>query len=83
MTFRAKELSADQKIVIEGLLGRALGDDEAVSVRAGSDVAPEWLRQSWESAETLGIDRLSMEEIDAEIDAARKARRADVQSVAG
>jgi hypothetical protein len=37
--------------------------------------APEWLQKSWESAKRLGLDRLSMEEIDAEIDAARKARR--------
>jgi len=37
--------------------------------------APEWLRKSWESAARLGLDRLSMEEIDAEIAAARKAGR--------
>ncbi len=76
MTFRAKELSVDQKTVIEGLLGRSLGEDEAISIRAvGSDAGPEWLRRSWESAEALGVDRLSMEEIDAEIAAARKTRR--------
>lgn len=80
MTFRAKELSVDQKTVIEGLLGRSLGEDEAISIRAvGSDAAPEWLRHSWESAEALGVDRLSMEEIEA----AREARPSDVQSVAG
>jgi hypothetical protein len=84
MTFRAKELSVDQKTVIEGLLGRSLGEDEAISIRAvGSDAAPEWLRRSWESAEALGVDRLAMEEIDAEIEAARKARRSAVPSVAG
>jgi hypothetical protein len=84
MTFRAKELSVDQKTVIEGLLGRSLGEDEAISIRAvGSDAAPEWLRQSWESAGALGVDRLSMEEIDAEIEAARRSRRSNVQSVAG
>jgi hypothetical protein len=37
--------------------------------------APEWLRQSWETAKQAGLDRLSAEEIDAEIDAARKAWR--------
>jgi hypothetical protein len=84
MTFRARELSADQKTVIEGLLGRALGDDEAISIRAvASDATPEWLRQSWESAKALGVDQLSMDEIDAEIEAARKGRRSGVQSVAG
>ncbi len=84
MTFRAKELSADQKTVIEGLLGRSLGEDEAISIRAvGADDAPEWLRESWESAKALGVDGLSMDEIDTEIEAARRSRRSDFQSVAG
>lgn len=39
------------------------------------DLAPEWLRRSWASAQEAGIDQLSMEEIDAEIAEARKARR--------
>ena len=39
------------------------------------DLAPEWLRKSWASAKEAGLDRLSMDEIDAEIAAARKARR--------
>jgi len=30
-------------------------------------VAPDWLRESWESARQTGLDQLSMEEIDAEI----------------
>ncbi|HTC33470.1 MAG TPA: hypothetical protein VK724_08865 [Bryobacteraceae bacterium] len=38
------------------------------------DLAPEWLQKSWESAKQAGLDRLSMEEIDAEIAAARKGR---------
>lgn len=38
-------------------------------------LAPEWLRQSWTSAKEAGADQLSMDEIDAEIAAARKARR--------
>jgi len=33
------------------------------------------LQASWESAKEQGLDQLSMEEIDAEIAAARKARR--------
>jgi plasmid stability protein len=40
------------------------------------DLAPEWLRRSWASAKEGGVDRLSMDEIDAEITAARKSRRA-------
>jgi plasmid stability protein len=39
------------------------------------DLAPEWLRQSWASAKEAGLDRLSMDEIGADIAAARKARR--------
>jgi plasmid stability protein len=39
------------------------------------DLAPEWLRQSWASAKKAGVDQLSMDEIDAEIAAARKARQ--------
>ena len=39
------------------------------------DLAPEWLRRSWESSVQAGLDQLSMDEIDAEIAAARKARR--------
>jgi hypothetical protein len=39
------------------------------------DLAPEWLRKSWETAKEAGVDHLSAEEIDAEIAAARKARR--------
>jgi hypothetical protein len=42
MTFAARELSANQKSVIEGLIGRALGEDETVTIRAvASEDAPE------------------------------------------
>ena len=39
------------------------------------DLAPEWLQKSWRGSKESGLDQLSMEEIDAEIAAARKARR--------
>lgn len=39
------------------------------------DLAPEWLRKSWATAKETGLDQLSMDEIEAEIAAARKARR--------
>lgn len=39
-----------------------------------NDLAPEWLRKSWASAKEAGLDRLSMDEIDAEIAAARESR---------
>ncbi len=38
------------------------------------DLAPEWLQKSWETSTAAGLDQLSIEEIDAEIAAARKAR---------
>jgi hypothetical protein len=76
MIHKAKDLSPDQKTAIESLLGRSVAENEAISIRMlASASAPEWLQQSWETAKRAGLDRLSVEEIDAEIDAARKARR--------
>ncbi len=40
------------------------------------DLAPDWLRKSWSSAEESGLDLLSMDEIEDEIASARLARRA-------
>ena len=75
MTHKAKDLSPDQKVAIESLLGRSMAENEEISIRATTSAsAPEWL-QSWKSAKEQGLDQLSMEEIDAEIAAARKARR--------
>ncbi len=39
------------------------------------DLAPDWLRQSWEDAHSGGVDQLSIDEIEAEIAAARRQRR--------
>lgn len=62
-------------MAIESLLGCTVSED-AISIRMlASDSASRWLQQSWESVKRLGLDKLSIEEIDAEIDAARKARR--------
>ena len=38
------------------------------------DLAPEWLQKSWERSKQAGLDQFSVEEIDPEIPAARKAR---------
>lgn len=76
MICKAETLSEEQKFVVESLLGRAVGDGEAISLRVVPAIpVPEWLEESWKSAEWLGLDRLSMEEIDAEIAAARRDRR--------
>jgi hypothetical protein len=75
MIHKARDLSPDQKTAIESLLGRAIAEDEAISIRtAALGPAPEWLQASWESARQLGLNNLSAEEIDAEIAAARKDR---------
>ena len=39
------------------------------------DLVPDWLRESWESGGQTGVNQLSMDEIDAEIAAVRRARR--------
>ncbi len=76
MIHKAKDLSPDQKMVIESLIGRSVTEDEAISIRTlASSSGPKWLQRSWESSKRAGLDRLSSEEIDAEIDAVRQARR--------
>ncbi len=76
MTHKAKDLSPDQKMAIESLLGRSIAENEEIIIRTTtSPAAPEWLQASWKNAQEQGLDRLSVEEIDAEIAAARKARR--------
>jgi hypothetical protein len=76
MIHKAKDLSPDQKLVTESLLGRSVAEDEAISIRAlASASAPEWLQQSWGTPRRAGLDRLSPAEIDAEIEAAWKGQR--------
>lgn len=75
MIHKAKDLSPDEKAAIERLVGRTIAEDEEISIRViPIPKAPNWLRESWKSAKQQGVDKLSMEEIDAEIAAARKAR---------
>jgi hypothetical protein len=76
MTLKAKDLSPDQKMAIESLLGRSISENEEISIRTTtSPSVPEWLQASWKNAKEQGLDQLSTEEIDAEIAAARKLRR--------
>jgi hypothetical protein len=78
MIHSVKDLSPDQKLAIESLLGRSLGrsisEGEQVSVRT-VPASPEWLTSIQQNARTKGTDKLTMEEIDAEIEAARRERR--------
>lgn len=73
---KAKDLSPEQRTAIEDLLGRSISPDESISIRVVPPVStPEWLQKSWASAKQQGLDQLSVDEIDAEIAATRKAPR--------
>ena len=77
MICKVKSLSDEQKVVVEGLQGRAVSVGDAISLRVLTQAtAPEWMEESWKSAEELGLDQMTMDEIDAEIAAARAERRA-------
>ncbi len=42
---------------------------------ASVESAPEWLRDAWAGAKQRGLEKLTMEDIDAEIDAHRIEKR--------
>jgi hypothetical protein len=73
MIHSVKDLSPDQKLAIESLLGRPISEGEQVSVRT-VPASPEWIVSIQEDSRKKGTDRFAMEEIDAEIGAARRER---------
>ena len=73
MIHSVRDLSPDQKLAIESLLGRPISEGEHVSVRT-LPASPEWLMSIQQDARKKGADKLTMEEIDAEIAAARRER---------
>jgi hypothetical protein len=73
MIHSVKDLSPDQKLAIESLLGRPISEGEQVSVRTVPP-SPEWLMSIQQDSKKNGTDKLTMEEIDAEIAAARRER---------
>jgi hypothetical protein len=73
MIHSVKDLSPDQKLAIESLLGRPISEGEQVSVRT-VPASPEWLMSIQQDARKKGTDKLRMQEIDAEIVAARRER---------
>ena len=76
MIRKAKDLSPGQRAAVEGLLGRTVAENEEISIRAVTPpTPPDWLKESWDSAQKQGVDQLSMEDIEAEIAAARRLRR--------
>ena len=68
----------DEKTAVLAAKARARGlsAEEYARQVLEQDLVPEWLQKSWESSKQGGLDQLSMDEIDAEIAAARKDRRA-------
>ena len=63
----------EEQTLAEAAKARAQGLSAAEYARQvlEHDLAPEWLQKSWETSEQAGLDRLSGDEIDAEIAAAR------------
>ena len=76
MTSLTIELPEEQKAALAAK-ARAIGLSAEQYARQvlEHDLAPEWLQKSWKTAKEAGLDQLSMEEIDTEIRAARKAWR--------
>jgi hypothetical protein len=70
------DLPAAQTAALEAK-ARAKGISVELYVRQvlERNLVPEWLQGSWESAEQAGVGGLSMDEIDAEIAAARISQR--------
>jgi hypothetical protein len=76
MIHSVKDLSPDQKMAIESLLGHPVSEEEQISVRAVPvPPSPEWLKSIQQDAKEKGLDSLTPDEIDAEIAAARRERR--------
>jgi plasmid stability protein len=70
------ELSEEQTQTLKAkAMARGVSAEQYARQVLEQDLAPEWLRKSWESSRQSGLDRLSMDEIDAEIGAARTAQR--------
>jgi prevent-host-death family protein len=44
--------------------------------------APDWLQESWAGAKKRGLEKLTMDEIDAEIDAYRREKRVAARAAA-
>ncbi|HEY3742217.1 MAG TPA: hypothetical protein VGL53_20340 [Bryobacteraceae bacterium] len=74
------ELPDEQKVALASKARvHGLSEEEYARQVLQQDLAPAWLQRSWQSAKENGLDQLSPEEIDAEITAARRARRESSQ----
>ena len=75
MICSVRDLSADQKSAIESLLGHAVSENDRISILPFSaSTAPEWLESIQQDARQAGLDKMTIEEIDAEIAATRLER---------
>lgn len=76
MSLLTIELPEAQKAVLAAKAQAAgLSAEQYVRKVLEHDLVPEWLQSSWDNSREAGLDQLSTDEIDAEISAARKARR--------
>lgn len=76
MSLLTIELPEEQKAVLAAKAQAAgLSAEQYVRNVLEHDLVPEWLQSSWDNSREAGLDQLSTDEIDAEISAARKARR--------
>lgn len=66
---------ADSRVLQEKALAKGLTPAQYARQLIERDLAPDWLRTSWSEAEQAGLGELSFDEIEAEIAAARRARR--------
>jgi hypothetical protein len=78
MIRNVKDLSPEQRVAIESILGRHVLEEEAVSIRAMSPV-PDWLQKAWKGAHERGLDQLTPDDIQAEIDAYRREKRQSIE----
>jgi hypothetical protein len=70
------ELPDEQTLVLEAKAkAQGVSTEQYARQVLEHDFAPDWFRESWESTKKTDLNQLSMDEIDAEIAAARKARR--------
>lgn len=80
MTSLTIELPDEQKATLAAKAqARGLSTEQYAQQVLEHDLVPEWLQKSWEASREAGLDRLSMEEIDTEISAARKSRHGGLQ----
>jgi hypothetical protein len=80
MIHSVKDLSPNQKLALESLLGHPVSESEQISIRTlPAPPSPEWLKSIQCDAQQKGLDTMTMEEIDLEIAAARRERKEQAQ----